>query len=100
MVSGPFFVVLEVFECPVNVGRLPPFVTTAEEQYANPAEHRVIDPVAGSPINSQFAQTVAQCLAVAKIPRPEPVDPLAIFACARASGSCDNQSSNTSFLHG
>src|SRR5712692_4051822 len=74
MVSSPFFIVLEVIECPVNVGRLFSFVAAAEEQYANSAEHRVIDPVAGPPINPQFPHALAQWPAVAKVPRREPVD--------------------------
>src|SRR2546425_12340235 len=69
MACGPFFVVLEIFECPLNVGRLLSFVAPAEEQYANSPEHHVIDPVAGPPINPQFAQALAQRSAVAKIPR-------------------------------
>src|SRR3989442_20801 len=74
MACGPFFVVLEIFECPLNVGRLLSFVAPAEEQYANSPEHHVIDPVAGPPINPKFAQALAQRSAVAKIPRREPVD--------------------------
>ena len=68
MGSSPFLVVLEVRECPVNVRRLFSFVATAEKQYTNSAEHRVIDPVAGSPSDPQLAETMAQRLRVAKIP--------------------------------
>src|SRR3970282_1904812 len=83
MVSGPFFVVLEVFECPVNVGGLFSFVAAAEKQYANSPEHRVIDPVAGPPINPQLAHALAQWPAVAKIPRREP----AASACTLGLGA-------------
>lgn len=47
---------------------------SAEKQYANPAEHCVIDSVTGSPIDSQLAQTLAQRLAIAEIPGGKPVD--------------------------
>ncbi len=50
------------------------FVAAREKQYANSAEHRAIDPLAGPPINPQFTHALAQGPAVAKVPRREPVD--------------------------
>jgi hypothetical protein len=47
----------------------------SSKQYTDRAEHRVIDPVAGSPIDSHLAQTLAKWFAVAKVPGSEAVDP-------------------------
>jgi len=65
---------LEVFQRPLNVCRLFSFVAAAEKQYAFPAYHRVIDPVARSPIDPQFAYTLSQRLTVAKVPGSQLVD--------------------------
>lgn len=72
---GPFLVILEVYQRPLNVRGLPSLVTPAEKQHAFPAGHRLVDAVARSPIHPKFAQSLAQGLAVAKIPAGEPVDP-------------------------
>lgn len=56
----------------------------AEKQDTSLAERHVIDPAAGSPIDPQLAQTLAQRLAVAKIPGGKPVDS-ACNLCLRAS---------------
>jgi hypothetical protein len=50
------------------------FVAAAQKQYANPAHDRVINPITRSPIDPQFAQTLAQRFAVAKISSGKPVD--------------------------
>ena len=39
-----------------------------------PPKHRVIDPVALSPIDPQLAHTLSQRLAVSKVPGGEPVN--------------------------
>jgi hypothetical protein len=75
MGSGPFFVVLEKTYCRVNIRRLFPLVAAAKKLYTNPAEHRVVDPIAGAPINSQFAHALAHLLAVAEVSGRKPVDP-------------------------
>ncbi len=73
-VFSPFLVVLQVIERPGDVGGLFSFVTAAKQQHANPAEHRVIDPVPGPPLNPQFVHALAQGPAVAKVSRCQPVD--------------------------
>lgn len=45
-----------------------------QRQHTFPADHRVIHAVARSPIDPQFAYTLSQGLAVAKVPCGEPVD--------------------------
>src|SRR3989442_9050902 len=97
MACGPFFVVLEIFECPLNVGRLLSSVAPAEEQYANSPEHHVIDPVAGPQLIRNSLKPWRNGLQSPKFPAASRLIRLAIFACARASASRDNQSSNTSF---
>jgi hypothetical protein len=71
---GPLFEIFTVFQCPPNIPGLPPLVARAQKQYAFPADHRVVDTIARSPIDPQFAQSLTQRLAIAKISGRQPVD--------------------------
>src|ERR1700746_118796 len=65
--SGPFLVVLEATERPLDIGGLFAFVAAPEKQHAGLAQHCVVHAVARSPINAKFAQAFAKWLAVGKV---------------------------------
>jgi hypothetical protein len=77
--------------------RLLSFVAAAKQQHTFSANHRVIHSIAQSPINPQLEQPCRNDLPSPKFPAASRLIRVAIFACARASASCVNQSSKTSF---
>jgi|SRR5664279_2477697 hypothetical protein len=70
---------MEASNRPIYVGRLFAFIAAAQEQHAGPAQHRVVDPISGPPVDPKFGYSLAQRFAIAEVPKRKPVNPHSNF---------------------
>jgi len=87
--ARPLFIVIEVLVGSLNIGRLFPLVPAAQQQHASASNHGVINPIARSPVDSEFTKPSSHSLADSKMSLSKSINPLSnsgLGLCVGPSG--------------